>query len=55
MLIAKNPYNNEFNSRVAFSCMVGPVDSFTCDRKEFLGRNGNPSRPAALGRSDLSG
>ncbi|OGP10940.1 MAG: hypothetical protein A2048_05665 [Deltaproteobacteria bacterium GWA2_45_12] len=54
MLIAKNPYSNEFGKRVAFSFMDG-ADSFTCDRKEFLGRNGNPARPDALGRSALGG
>ncbi len=55
ILCARNSYNNEFNSRVAFSSMSERPDSFTCDRKEFLGRNGSPEQPAAMGRNGLSG
>jgi cyclic beta-1,2-glucan synthetase len=32
-----------------------PLTSATCDRKEFLGRNGAPDRPAALRRTTLAG
>lgn len=53
-IIARNPYNNEFASRVAFSAISEVEHSYTCDRREFLGRNGNPAKPAALGRVDLS-
>ena len=54
-IIARNPYNNEFAHRVAFADMSEQERTITCDRKEFLGRNGSPSRPAALGRVKLSG
>src|SRR5215216_2698958 len=54
-IIARNPYNNEFAHRVAFVDVSEQERSVTCDRKEFLGRNGSPSRPAALGRLKLSG
>ncbi|MBK9314496.1 MAG: hypothetical protein IPM55_09670 [Acidobacteria bacterium] len=50
---ARNAYNNEFANRVVFNAMNPSPSSATCDRKSFLGRNGNPERPAALGRSRL--
>ena len=54
-VFATNPYNNEFNSRVAFADLVGEGEkSSTCDRTEFLGRNGSPSAPAAMSRQKLS-
>ncbi|HEX8141257.1 MAG TPA: glucoamylase family protein [Pyrinomonadaceae bacterium] len=54
-IFARNPYNNEFAERVAFADMSVENRTVTCDRKEFLGRNRSPSRPAALRRSHLSG
>ncbi|MGI8734706.1 MAG: GH36-type glycosyl hydrolase domain-containing protein [Pyrinomonadaceae bacterium] len=54
-IFARNPFNNEFAERVAFLSTNGSVTSATCDRKEFLGRNGSPARPAALRRANLSG
>ncbi|MBC7396069.1 MAG: DUF3131 domain-containing protein [Bdellovibrionales bacterium] len=53
-LFARNAYNNEFATRIAFSDMSEMNRSYTCDRKEFIGRNGNLSRPAALLRTGLS-
>lgn len=54
-ILARNSYNNEFNTRVAFSFMSEGPESFTCDRREFIGRNGHFARPAALTRVHLSG
>lgn len=54
-IFARNPFNNEFASRIAFVATNETVSSATCDRKEFLGRNGSPSRPAALRRTNLAG
>jgi cyclic beta-1,2-glucan synthetase len=54
-IFARNPFNNEFAERVAFVATNERVSSATCDRKEFLGRNGTPARPAALRRVNLAG
>ncbi len=52
---ARNPYNNEFAGRVAFVATNADINSLTCDRKEFIGRNGSLKSPAALSREKLSG
>jgi cellobiose phosphorylase len=54
-LYAVNPYNPEFPDRVAFLQTDESSCSFTCDRTEFLGRNGTIQNPDALSRSRLSG
>ena len=45
---ARNPRSLEFGARHAFVATDGPLDSVTCDRTEFLGRNGRLDAPAAL-------
>ncbi len=50
---ARNHYNNEFAGRVVFAAMNPVATSVTCDRKAFLGRNGNTMRPAALRQTKL--
>ena len=54
-LLARNPYNTDFESRVAFVASTEFVRSFTANRTEFLGRNGTLAQPAALRRLRLSG
>lgn len=54
-IYARNPFNNEFAERIAFVATNAEVTSLTCDRKEFLGRNGSVKNPAALKREKLSG
>ncbi len=54
-LLARNPYNTEFQGRVTFYDTDATTRSVTGDRTEFLGRNGNPRTPAAMKRSGLSG
>ncbi|HEV7473821.1 MAG TPA: hypothetical protein VGN90_07220, partial [Pyrinomonadaceae bacterium] len=54
-IFAHNPFNNEFAERVAFAATSEKVSSATCDRKEFLGRNGTLSSPAAFRRTNLGG
>lgn len=53
-IFAQNPFNNEFAERVAFVATSEELASATCDRKEFLGRNGTLSSPAAMRRIHLA-
>ncbi len=47
-LLARNPWNNVFGTRVAFADLGGLQTEWTADRLEFLGRHGALDRPAAL-------
>jgi cyclic beta-1,2-glucan synthetase len=47
-LLARNPWNLAFGSRVAFADLGGQQTAWTGDRREFLGRNGALDSPAAL-------
>jgi cellobiose phosphorylase len=54
-IYAYNRYNENFGDLKAFLYMSGGVkQSFTGDRKEFLGRGGSIEYPIALGRQELS-
>ncbi len=55
-LLARNPFSNDFSSWVAFFDVDEAwqrVASTTCDRGEFIGRNGSAQMPAALRRATL--
>jgi cyclic beta-1,2-glucan synthetase len=54
-LLARNAYNTDFGTRVAFADVSLRPRTLTADRTEFLGRNGSASQPAALTRTSLSG
>jgi len=56
-ILARNPYNADFGARVAFSAVRAPGARIaaTADRREFLGRNGHVSDPAALRRTTFLG
>ncbi|WP_127088283.1 GH36-type glycosyl hydrolase domain-containing protein [Aquabacter cavernae] len=47
-MFARNPWNADFGSRVAFLDMGGHQAGWTGDRREFIGRNGTLADPAAL-------
>jgi cellobiose phosphorylase len=53
-LFARNSYNAEFASRVAFFDVNESARSYTGDRTEFIGRNGILADPAAMHRPRLS-
>jgi cellobiose phosphorylase len=54
-LLARNFDNTEFPDRIVFLDVNDATRTVTGDRREFIGRNGNLSRPAALKRVRLSG
>ena len=54
-ILATNTYNAEFGGRVALLRSTHPVQSSTCDRAEFIGRNRTLASPAALFRGRLQG
>lgn len=54
-LFARNPYNSEFASRVAFFDVDDTARSISGDRGEFIGRNGTLQYPAAMRQARLSG
>ena len=49
-MLARNPWNSVFGSRVAFADLGGLQTDWTADRREFLGRHGTLDRPAGLQR-----
>jgi cyclic beta-1,2-glucan synthetase len=54
-LLARNPFNTEFAERIAFLDVNESTRTFTGDRREFLGRNGDLTDPKALKQAWLSG
>ncbi len=54
-VFVRNPYHGEFGGRIAFVNISEKNRTLTCDRSEFIGRNGHLSRPAAMERRGLSG
>lgn len=47
-MFAENKWSSSFGSRVAFLDIGGKQESWTGDRREFIGRNGSLSNPIAL-------
>ena len=55
-IFVRSMWKGEFGGRVAFVDLAGKQTSHTCDRREFIGRNGSAALPAALARGGaLSG
>jgi len=54
-LMAHSWFNADFPGRPAFLACDRACDSYTASRTEFIGRNGTPASPAAMGRRNLGG
>ena len=54
-VFASNAYSSEFNNYVGFFDVDDATRTFTCDRTEFLGRNGSYKNPEGMNKSKLSG
>ncbi|MCL4745020.1 MAG: phosphorylase [Burkholderiaceae bacterium] len=54
-VFAQNPLHDEFGARIAFADLGGLQTSYTCDRGEFLGRNGSLQGPVALAAAGALG
>jgi cyclic beta-1,2-glucan synthetase len=54
-MLARNYFDEQFADFVSFASISEKVAYYTADRREFLGRNGTISSPAALERAGLSG
>jgi cyclic beta-1,2-glucan synthetase len=47
-LFARNPWSSASDGHIAIADLSGTQTSWTCDRREFLGRHGTLEKPAAL-------
>ena len=54
-ILARNFFDEQFAGEVAFCALSESITGHTADRREFLGRNGSVSAPAALLTGELSG
>jgi len=54
-LFARNSYNTDFANQVVFFDVDDQTRTYTCDRDEFIGRNGELSNPQAMTRTHLAG
>ena len=48
---ARNPFNPGFGTRIAFADLCGAQTDWTCDRREFIGRNGLLADPVGMDSS----
>jgi cyclic beta-1,2-glucan synthetase len=51
-LLARNPWNTDFQPQVAFMDLGGAQHSFTADRAEFIGQLGSLAEPQALSAAE---
>ena len=53
-MLAYSRFDPQFSQYVAFAAVSEPVVAYTAARREFLGRNGRHSAPAALSRNGMT-
>jgi cyclic beta-1,2-glucan synthetase len=53
-MLAYSCFDPQFSQYVAFAAVSDPVVAYTAARREFLGRNGTHSAPAALSRNGMT-
>jgi len=53
-MFARSCFDPQFSSLIAFTAVSDPLFTYTAARREFIGRNGTPSAPAALARSGMT-
>jgi cyclic beta-1,2-glucan synthetase len=54
-IFARNTFDPQFATWVAFCALSEPIAAHTTDRREFIGRNGSLAHPNALRQGRLSG
>ena len=52
-LFAYNPWDVEFGQRIAFADLAGQQTGWTCNRAEFIGRNGSLDAPVGMLSSNV--
>ncbi|HUQ19536.1 MAG TPA: glucoamylase family protein [Gemmatimonadaceae bacterium] len=53
-IFARSCFDTQFAAYTAFSALSDPLATYTAARREFIGRNGTPSAPAALAREGMT-
>jgi cyclic beta-1,2-glucan synthetase len=53
-MLARSGFDPQFSSLIAFTALSDPLATYTAARREFIGRNGTLSAPAALARSGMT-
>ncbi|MDP9176783.1 MAG: carbohydrate-binding protein [Gemmatimonadota bacterium] len=53
-MLAHSSFDPQFSAYVAFNTVSEPITTYTAARREFLGRNGTHSAPAALSRDGMT-
>ncbi len=53
LILARNPYNDDFGKRITYVAASEPFSSFTCDRRSFLGPKGDYQNPSGLNEKKL--
>ena len=53
-MLARSCFDPQYSSLIAFTALSDPLATYTAARREFIGRNGTLSAPAALARNGMT-